>query len=47
MRHFRRYVSAAIVATVVTLSATTPANAVYDSQGRLVAIIITAEETYY
>lgn len=47
MKHFRRYISAAIVATVVTLGAASPANAVYDSQGRLVAVIITAEETYY
>jgi hypothetical protein len=48
MRNIRRYVAATIVATVMTLSAVTPANAVYDSRGNLVAVIITSDgEVYY
>ncbi len=48
MRNIRRFVAAIVVAAVMTLSAAGPANAVYDSQGRLVAIIIASDgEVYY
>ncbi|WP_375404450.1 hypothetical protein [uncultured Sphingomonas sp.] len=47
MKNLRRFVSRAFVATVMSVGATSPASAVYDSQGNLVAVIITAEETYY
>lgn len=48
MKHFHRYVSAAIVATVMTLGAVTPANAVVDARtGEVVAIIIDSEGNVY
>ena len=45
---FNRFVAATLAATVLTLTATAPANAIVDKDGNLVGVIITADgEEYY
>lgn len=48
MTRFNRYVAAALTATVLTLTAAAPANAIVDEKtGRVVGIIIMEDGTVY
>lgn len=48
MKRIGRYIAGTAAIAIVALTATAPAQAVYDSSGKLVAIILTDDgEVYY